>query len=210
MKKILLAFVLLATFTLYACGKENETMQSTTTSTTTYTTNTTDPSNPIATIEVAGYEPMVIELYPDIAPNTVHNFIHLAQKGFYNGLIFHRVIKDFMIQGGGSNSPACAIKGEFTTNGHQNDLSHTRGVISMARTNVKDSATSQFFIVHKDSPHLNGAYASFGKLISGFETLDLIAAVSTGFQDKPTTNVVITSIIINTFGVVYPAPICVN
>ncbi|MCK7488141.1 MAG: peptidylprolyl isomerase [Bacillus subtilis] len=166
--------------------------------------------NPVATIEVAGYDPMVVELYYDVAPNTVKNFIALANKGYYDGLNFHRVIKNFMIQGGGSAVGTCAIKGEFTANGHTNNIDHVRGVISMARTSVKDSATSQFFIVHKDSPHLNGQYAAFGKLTSGFETLDAIAAVRTGSQDRPLTDVIITTITVNTFGVTYGKAECVK
>lgn len=168
------------------------------------------PQNPIATIEVAGFGTMKVELYPEFAPNTVHNFIELAQKKYYDGLIFHRIIKNFMIQGGGSQSPSCAIKGEFTKNGVANPLLHERGVISMARTSVMDSATSQFFIVHKTSSHLDGSYAAFGKLTEGYDVLDQIAQVQTGFGDRPIQDVVITSIRVETFGQTYPKAVCVK
>ena len=130
------------------------------------------------------------ELYPDIAPATVKNFIDLAGKGFYNGLIFHRVIPGFMIQGGdpegiGTGGPGYTIKGEFTANGFRNDLKHTRGVLSMARAMDPDSAGSQFFIMHEDSPHLDGQYAAFGKVIEGIEVVDEIASVRTDYNDRP-------------------------
>lgn len=133
---------------------------------------------------------MVLELYPDTAPITVENFVSLAKKGFYDGLIFHRVIENFMIQGGdpdgvGTGGPGYSIKGEFAANGIKNDLKHTRGVISMARAMDPDSAGSQFFIMHKDAPHLDGNYAAFGKLTDGFEELDRIAGIDTDFCDKP-------------------------
>ncbi len=133
---------------------------------------------------------MKLELYPEIAPITVKNFEDLINKGFYNGLIFHRVIPGFMIQGGcphgtGRGGPGYTIKGEFNSNGVKNDLKHTRGVISMARTPDPDSAGSQFFIMHEDAPHLDGSYAAFGKLVEGFDVLDEIASVSTDFSDKP-------------------------
>jgi peptidyl-prolyl cis-trans isomerase B (cyclophilin B) len=170
-----------------------------------------DNSNPIVTIEVKGYsEPMVLELYYDVAPNTVRNFIHLAKNGYYNGSIFHRVIKDFMIQGGAGDSSACTIAGEFTTNAFVNDLKHERGVISMARTSVKNSATSQFFIMHKTSTHLDGNYAAFGKLISGFETLDAIANVPTGYQDRPISEIQIRKVTVDTKGIKYDAPTCIK
>ncbi len=168
------------------------------------------PQNPVATIEVAGFGTMKVELYPEFAPNTVHNFIDLAQKEYYDGLIFHRIIKDFMIQGGGSQTPSCAIKGEFTKNGVNNPLKHERGVISMARTSVMDSATSQFFIVHKTSSHLDGSYAGFGKVIEGYDVLDRIAIVQTSVGDRPVQNVVITSIRVETFGHTYPKAVCVK
>lgn len=133
---------------------------------------------------------MVLELYPDTAPITVENFVSLAKKGFYDGLIFHRVIENFMIQGGdpdgvGTGGPGYSIKGEFAANGIKNDLKHTRGVISMARAMDPDSAGSQFFIMHKDAPHLDGNYAAFGKLIEGFDELDRIAKIDTDYCDKP-------------------------
>ena len=145
-----------------------------------------------AIIEMENGKTMTLELYPDKAPITVKNFVDLAEKGFYDGLIFHRVIKGFMIQGGdpdgtGCGGPGYSIKGEFSSNGVENDLKHTRGVISMARSMAPDSAGSQFFIMHEDAPHLDGQYAAFGKLIDGFETLDEIAETPTGRADRPKT-----------------------
>ena len=151
-------------------------------------------TNPRITIEVKDHGTIVIELFYDVAPNSVRNFIQYVDVNYYDGLIFHRIIKNFMIQGGWGNNPACAIRGEFTNNGFENPLSHTRGVISMARTMDPNSATSQFFIVHKDSPHLNENYASFGGMVSGFDVLDSIASVETGAQDRPLNDVVIESI----------------
>ena len=147
-------------------------------------------ANPIVTIQMKNGGAMKAELYPDIAPETVKNFIDLAAKGFYNGLIFHRVIPGFMIQGGdpegtGMGGPGYTIKGEFTANGFTNNLKHTRGVLSMARAMDPNSAGSQFFIMHEDSPHLDGQYAAFGKLIEGIEVVDKIASVRTDYQDRP-------------------------
>lgn len=147
-------------------------------------------NNPIVTITMNSGNTMRVELYPDVAPNTVNNFISLVQKGFYDGVIFHRVIKGFMIQGGdpegsGMGGPGYNIKGEFTGNGFANQLKHERGVISMARSRHPDSAGSQFFLMHKNSPHLDGQYASFGKMIDGLEELDRIAAISTDGEDRP-------------------------
>ncbi len=147
-------------------------------------------ANPIVTIQMKDGGVMKAELYPDIAPITVQNFIDLASKGFYNGLIFHRVIPGFMIQGGdpdgiGTGGPGYSIKGEFTANGFRNDLKHTRGVLSMARAMDPDSAGSQFFIMHEDYPSLDGQYAAFGKLIEGIEVVDKIASVRTDYMDKP-------------------------
>ena len=147
-------------------------------------------SNPIVTIEMENGKKMKIELYPEVAPITVSNFVSLAKKGFYDGIIFHRVIKGFMIQGGdpngrGDGGPGYSIKGEFNSNGFKNDLKHTRGVISMARTMDPNSAGSQFFIMHKDAPHLDGEYAAFGKVIEGIEVVDEIARVRTDFSDRP-------------------------
>ena len=147
-------------------------------------------ANPIITIQMKDGGVMKAELYPEIAPETVKNFVDLASKGFYNGLIFHRVIPGFMIQGGdpegtGMGGPGYKIKGEFTANGFRNDLKHTRGVLSMARAMDPNSAGSQFFIMHEDSPHLDGQYAAFGKLIEGIEVVDKIASVRTDYQDRP-------------------------
>ena len=147
-------------------------------------------SNPIVTIEMENGKKMKIELYPEVAPITVSNFVSLVKKGFYDGIIFHRVIKGFMIQGGdpngrGDGGPGYSIKGEFNSNGFKNDLKHTRGVISMARTMNPNSAGSQFFIMHKDAPHLDGEYAAFGKVIEGIEVVDEIAKVRTDFSDRP-------------------------
>ena len=155
-------------------------------------------------IEVKDYGVMVAELYPDVAPVTVDNFVKLVKQEYYTGVIFHRVIQDFMIQGGIGKTYASTIKGEFSSNGVENNLLHTRGVLSMARSNYANSASSQFFICHKDSPHLNGDYASFGKLISGYEVLDAIATVPTTtkywqgalMQNMPVTDVVISSIVL--------------
>ena len=147
-------------------------------------------ANPIVTIQMKDGGVMKAELYPEIAPITVQNFIDLASKGFYNGLIFHRVIPGFMIQGGdpdgiGTGGPGYCIKGEFRANGFRNDLKHTRGVLSMARAMDPDSAGSQFFIMHEDYPSLDGQYATFGKLIEGIEVVDKIASVRTDYMDKP-------------------------
>ena len=166
-------------------------------------------TNPVATIRIQGSEtPIIVELYPDTAPNTVANFISLANSGFYNGLTFHRVIPGFMIQGGcplgtGTGGPGYSIHGEFAQNNVKNNLAHKRGVISMARSNAPDSAGSQFFIMHQDAPHLNGGYAAFGEVISGMETVDLIASVQTNYSDKPLIDQVIESISVDTKGIEY-------
>ena len=167
--------------------------------------------NPIVTLEVADYEPIKIELYPEIAPNTVNNFIFLVNQGFYNGLTFHRIIKGFMIQGGcpdgnGTGGPDYSIKGEFSGNGFKNDLKHTAGVISMARSMMPDSAGSQFFIMHKDAPHLDGAYAAFGKVTEGMDVVDKIAETDTDYRDKPIVPQVMKKVTVETFGVDYPEP----
>jgi peptidyl-prolyl cis-trans isomerase B (cyclophilin B) len=151
------------------------------------------------------------ELYPEIAPNTVNNFISLVKKGYYNGLIFHRVIPGFMIQGGcpdgtGMGGPGYSIKGEFSQNGFKNDLKHTKGVLSMARTMAPNSAGSQFFIMHQTSPHLDGAYAAFGKITEGLDVIDAIANVPTNYMDKPVQDQTIKSMEIDTLGVDYPEP----
>ena len=168
-------------------------------------------SNPIVTIEMENGDVMKAELYPEIAPNTVNNFISLVKKGFYDGLIFHRVIPDFMIQGGdpqgkGVGGPGYCIKGEFSQNGFKNELLHARGVLSMARTMAPNSAGSQFFIMHKDSPHLDGGYAAFGKVIEGIEAVDHICAVRTDWNDKPRIPQVMKKVTVETFGVDYPEP----
>ena len=147
-------------------------------------------TNPVVTITMANGDVMKAELYPEIAPNTVNNFISLVKKGFYDGLIFHRVINGFMIQGGcpegtGMGGPNYSIKGEFSQNGFKNDLKHTEGVLSMARSMRPDSAGSQFFIMHKAAPHLDGAYAAFGKVIEGMDVVNKIAEVATDYSDKP-------------------------
>ena len=155
--------------------------------------------NPQVKINVKDYGTMVAELYPEIAPTSVNNFLSLASEGFYNGLIFHRVIKGFMIQGGcpngsGMGGPGYGIKGEFLKNGVQNNLKHDEGVLSMARSQSPNSGGSQIFIMHKNSPHLDGSYAGFGKVIEGLEIVDQIANVKTAYGDKPLTDVVIESI----------------
>ena len=151
-------------------------------------------NNPIVTITMADGGKIVAELYPDVAPQSVYNFISLIKKGFYNGLIFHRCIYGFMIQGGcpdgtGMGGPGYCIKGEFKANGFNNDLRHSRGVLSMARAQAMDSAGSQFFIMHKDAPHLDGQYAAFGKVVAGMDVVDKIASVPTDWNDKPKTPV---------------------
>ena len=169
-------------------------------------------SNPIVTIEMEDGGIIKAELYPEIAPNTVNNFISLINKGFYNGVIFHRVIPGFMIQGGdptgtGMSGPGYCIKGEFTMNGFKNNLKHGRGVLSMARTMAPNSAGSQFFIMHEDAPHLDGQYASFGKVIEGIDVVDAIANVRTDRADKPKTPQVMKNVTVDTFGVDYAEPV---
>ncbi len=167
--------------------------------------------NPIVTIEMEDGGTIKAELYPEIAPNTVNNFVSLINKGFYDGVIFHRVIPGFMIQGGdpkgmGTGGPGYSIKGEFTRNGFKNDLKHERGVLSMARAMAPNSAGSQFFIMHKNSPHLDGQYASFGKVLEGMEVVDAIANTRRGPNDKPLTPQVMKKVTVETFGVEYPEP----
>ena len=169
--------------------------------------------NPVVTFEMENGRKMKAELYPDKAPNTVNNFVSLVSSGFYDGLIFHRVISGVMIQGGdpagiGTGGPGYNIKGEFAMNGcKQNDLKHERGVLSMARAMHPDSAGSQFFIMHKNSSHLDGQYAAFGKIIEGIEVVDEIASVKTDWNDKPRTPQVMKKVTVETFGVQYPDPI---
>ncbi len=168
-------------------------------------------ANPVVTIEMENGDIMKAELYPDVAPNTVNNFISLINQGFYDGLIFHRVIDGFMIQGGcpegtGTGGPGYQIKGEFTQNGFPNDLAHTAGVLSMARAMDPDSAGSQFFIMHKDAPHLDGAYAAFGKITDGMDVVDKIAKTKTGYNDRPVKEQKIKKMTVDTQGVDYPEP----
>ena len=168
-------------------------------------------SNPIVTIEMENGDVIKAELYPEIAPNTVNNFISLVKKGFYDGVIFHRVISGFMIQGGdplgkGVGGPGYSIKGEFTANRFKNDLKHERGVLSMARTMAPNSAGSQFFIMHEDSPHLDGQYAAFGKVIEGIEAVDRIANTRTDYNDRPRTPQMMKKVTVETFGVEYSEP----
>jgi len=168
-------------------------------------------NNPIATIEMENGGIMKLELYPDIAPNTVRNFISLANKGFYDGLIFHRVIPGFMIQGGdprgtGIGGPGYGIKGEFKANGFANSLKHEKGVISMARSMSPDSAGSQFFIMVSDSPHLDGQYAAFGRVTEGMEAADKIVSVKRDHSDKPLTDQRMKSVTVDTGGVAYDEP----
>ncbi len=167
--------------------------------------------NPVVTITMENGDVIKAELYPQIAPNTVHNFISLVQKGFYDGLIFHRVINGFMIQGGcpegtGTGGPGYTIKGEFARNGVPNSLAHTEGVLSMARAMDPDSAGSQFFIMHKAAPHLDGSYAAFGKVIEGMDVVDRIANEDTDFRDRPLDDQVIRSMTVDLKGETYPEP----
>lgn len=167
--------------------------------------------NPIVTIKLNNKKTIKVELYPQIAPNTVNNFISLVNRGYYNGICFHRVIPGFMIQGGcpegsGRGGPGYTIRGEFTSNGFKNDLKHTRGVISMARTMAPNSAGSQFFIMHEDSPHLDGQYAAFGKVVDGIDAVDDIASTKTDWSDRPYDDQIMQEVTVDTFGVLYAEP----
>lgn len=167
--------------------------------------------NPVVTIEMENGDKIKAELYPEVAPNTVNNFISLAKSGFYDGKIFHRVIKGFMLQGGcphgtGIGGPGYCIKGEFTKNGFQNDLAHTEGVLSMARTQDPNSAGSQFFIMHKEAPYLNGEYAAFGHVIEGMDVVNKIAEVRTDYSDRPMKEQKMKTVTVETFGQEYPEP----
>ena len=167
--------------------------------------------NPIVTFHMKNGDEIQAELYPEIAPISVNNFISLINKKFYDGLIFHRVIKGFMIQGGcpegtGMGGPGYSIKGEFSQNGVANNLKHTEGVLSMARTMIPDSAGSQFFIMHKDAPHLDGQYAAFGKVIKGMDVVDKIAEAATDWNDRPREDQIMETVTVDTFGVDYPEP----
>lgn len=202
MKKWMILILCLALALLPACDKTTDTTPNTNTA------DTAAGENPVATLEIEDYGTIVLELYPDVAPITVANFIKLANSGFYDGLTFHRIIENFMIQGGdpkgdGTGGPGYAIKGEFSQNGVKNDISHVRGVISMARSSMPDSAGSQFFIVHQDSTYLDGQYAAFGRVTEGLDVLDKVATVATYASDKPKKDVVIKSLTVDTKGVDY-------
>ena len=168
-------------------------------------------ANPIVTFTMENGDVMKAELYPEIAPTSVNNFVNLVQKGFYDGLIFHRVIAGFMIQGGdpegtGMGGPGYGIKGEFAQDGFANDLKHSAGVLSMARSMMPNSAGSQFFIMHKDAPHLDGAYAAFGKIIEGMDVVNKIAEVATDYSDRPMEDQRMKTVTVETFGVDYDEP----
>lgn len=214
---IFLIAILACLFVLAGCGsvsKSNNKEETNTESKTSESSNanSTESKNlPKATITVDGYGVIEAELYPEIAPNTVNNFIYLANKNFYSNLKFHRVIKGFMIQGGdpkgdGTGGPGYSINGEFTSNGFANSLKHTKGVLSMARSQDPNSAGSQFFIMSGDAPNLDGQYAAFGKVISGMDVVDKIQNVETNSADAPKKDVVITSITVDTKGVEYKEP----
>lgn len=167
--------------------------------------------NPIVTFTMADGGVIKAELYPEIAPTSVNNFISLIQKNYYDGLIFHRVIRGFMIQGGdpegtGMGGPGYSIRGEFAQNGFENNLKHTAGVLSMARSMMPNSAGSQFFIMHKNAPHLDGAYAAFGKVIEGMDVVNAIAETPTDYSDRPMADQVMKTVTVDTFGVDYPEP----
>ena len=168
--------------------------------------------NPLVTIEMENGDVITAELYPEVAPQSVRNFVNLIQDGFYDGLTFHRVIPGFMIQGGcpfgtGTGGPGWTIKGEFSRNGVKNDLKHTRGVLSMARTSAPDSAGSQFFIMHEDSPHLDGSYAAFGMVVYGMDAVDRIAETKRNiYNDKPEKKQIMKKVTVETFGEEYPLP----
>ena len=167
--------------------------------------------NPVVTITMKSGDVMKLELYPDVAPISVNNFISLVKHNFYDGLIFHRVIRGFMIQGGcpdgtGMGGPGYSIKGEFAANGVENNLKHTEGVLSMARAMHPDSAGSQFFIMHKNSPHLDGSYAAFGKVIEGMDVVNKIAETATDYNDRPLEPQMMETVVVDTFGVDYPEP----
>ena len=211
-KALLTALCLLFSISLCACEETTDrpdyfNVEGNETSMDAYETN-----NPVVALQIKDYGTVVIELYPEIAPNTVNNFISLIQKGFYDGTIFHRVIPGFMIQGGdptgtGMGGPGYSIEGEFTSNGFKNDLKHTRGVLSMARAMDPNSAGSQFFIMHMDAPHLDKQYAAFGKVTEGMDVVDAIARTPRSmFNDKPTHEQKMKTVTVETFGVEYPEP----
>ncbi|WP_294372410.1 peptidylprolyl isomerase [uncultured Clostridium sp.] len=214
--KIITVILCIIPITLIGCGnqqnKSQENKESTEMSDKNKDLTESSENLPVATIEVEGYGTIKAELYPEVAPNTVNNFIYLANSGFYDNLTFHRVIKNFMIQGGdpdgnGTGGPGYTIEGEFTSNGIANSLKHTEGVLSMARAKDPDSAGSQFFIMTKAASHLDGDYAAFGKVISGMDVVNEIENVKTDSNDKPKDGVVIKSIHVDTNGVDYPEPV---
>ncbi|MEG1928529.1 MAG: peptidylprolyl isomerase [Niameybacter sp.] len=211
-KSVLVAMILCMSFMGVGCAKSQA-------------PETADPAvtqvqalenNPIVTMNIKDYGTVTLELYPKIAPNTVNNFVTLANEGFYDGLTFHRIIEGFMIQGGdpegtGAGNPGYSIPGEFSGNGHEaNNLPHTKGVISMARSMMPDSAGSQFFIMSADSPHLDGEYAGFGQVTSGIEIIEALEKVPTGAQDKPVEAVVIESVTVDTNGETVPPVVKAN
>lgn len=215
--RLILVVTLMSSLVLVGCGNSktnnNQSEQPSTTNESSDKESSKSNENlPIATITVDGYGVIEAELYPEIASNTVNNFIYLANKGFYDNLKFHRIIKGFMIQGGdpqgnGTGGPGYSIEGEFTSNGFANSLKHTKGVLSMARSQDPDSAGSQFFIMTGDAPHLDGEYAAFGKVISGMDVVEKIENVKTGSNDAPEKDVVIKSITVDTKGVEYKEPV---
>ncbi|WP_152655540.1 peptidylprolyl isomerase [Oceanobacillus sp. CFH 90083] len=217
---LFIAVIFMAVLTLIGCGvqsDENETENEQETESSDQTgeeVTATFPDieeNPVVTITMENKEEIIMELYPEIAPNTVANFISLIEDGFYDGVIFHRVIPGFMIQGGdpegtGAGGPGYSIAGEFSSNGFENDLEHERGILSMARTNAPDSAGSQFFIMVEHSPHLDGDYAAFGKVIEGMEVADAIVAAEQDAQDKPLEDQIIETMTVDTKGYEFPEP----
>lgn len=216
--RLILVVTLMSSLVLVGCGNsktnndQSEQPSTTNESSDKESSNKSNENLPIATITVDGYGVIEAELYPEIASNTVNNFIYLANKGFYDNLKFHRIIKGFMIQGGdpkgnGTGGPGYSIEGEFTSNGFANSLKHTKGVLSMARSQDPDSAGSQFFIMTGDAPHLDGEYAAFGKVISGMDVVEKIENVKTGSNDAPEKDVVIKSITVDTKGVEYKEPV---
>jgi peptidyl-prolyl cis-trans isomerase B (cyclophilin B) len=208
--KIIFSFVLITLiFTLIGCGTQGENVTNESEKTSNYASSVTE--KPIVTITMENEEKILIELDPAVAPNTVANFVSLVEKGFYDGVIFHRVIPDFMIQGGdpegnGTGGAEYTIKGEFSENGFENNLKHDRGVISMARSNDPNSASSQFFIMVKESTHLDGKYAAFGKVIEGMEVVDDIVSVERDGSDKPLEDQTMKSVTVDTKGFDYPDP----
>ena len=216
--KLILVTIIMTSLILVGCGTSKSTTNKTEEKDTTSSSESSDTNSseankslPLATITVEGYGVIEAELYPEIAPNTVNNFIDLSNKGFYNNLKFHRIIKDFMIQGGdpkgnGTGGPGYSIEGEFTSNGFANSLKHTKGILSMARAQDPNSAGSQFFIMTKEASQLDGNYAAFGKVISGLDVIDKIENVKTDSNDKPKEDVVIKSITVDTKGVTYKEP----